>query len=419
MTGADALCVIAGLDPAPIALQAAAWALTVADLQLADPRTGYLWNDGGWIANRRRHAENFIGQPGPCDPPGTTQLLAEHHLDLAQLGRLAYLPIADFDGAHSGLAGELPEEGEQILIRLLDWALAAATHPGTPHAWTETRPSPTGHRTDEDRVWTAAHRLPQTPVPLHLRVATSPHRSGVAYAISPGPEGVPAWVHEALPPLAFGTGPSLPAAMAMAEHAATEAAAGATVLRTADHPLLIPHPAPEEDPQPAALIAQAALHGHILDLYTLVAGLRSPAQAELRGSDCTYTSPSTGHWPDADDGVPATLSADIGADRHVPATRTGEEANTAPVDSPAFRRHLAQHQAAVTPLAARYLTAADSLPGPAPFSARHAAGVAALRAPDAALLCHLEPRPAGQTDDTGRIIRSLPTDISKLDDFVN
>ncbi|MFC7650440.1 hypothetical protein ACFQX6_66445 [Streptosporangium lutulentum] len=127
-----ALCMLAGLAIQPIAVAAATWALDVADRQLADPQAGYLFDEpGGWVANRRRYAEDWVNETGPVDPPGAIALLRDHTLDLSALGRLGYLPSVDVD-AHPLLAARLPQEGTQILLALLDWALAAATRPAAP-----------------------------------------------------------------------------------------------------------------------------------------------------------------------------------------------------------------------------------------------------------------------------------------------
>jgi len=99
----------------------------------------------------------------------------------------------------------------------------------------------------------------------------------------------------------------------------------------------------------------------------------------------------------------------------LPGTRPGEAANTASVHSLAYRRHLAVHGCALDPFAARYLAAADAAAGPLPFSVRHAAGVAALREADLAVLQALDPRLP--SPDLERVIAELPTEIGQITDF--
>ncbi|WP_329431097.1 hypothetical protein OG339_48910 (plasmid) [Streptosporangium sp. NBC_01495] len=324
-----ALCMVAGMAIQPITVAAATWALTVADRQLADPRAGYLFDEpGGWVANRRRYAEDWINESGPVDPPGARPLLKEHDLDLSALGRVRFTL----------------------------------------------------------------------------------------------PDGVPVWVHHAQPAIRFGTGPSLSAALVMAEHAAMEVAAGADKLRTAERRLLIPRPvAADADPTVTQLIAQAAPGGQVLDLFDLVASLRSFADDVLRSAGrseppMTYTGAAEGHTIGSDDNPElCSITAFIGQNAVLPGTRPGEAANTASVDSLAYRRHLAAHGCALDPFAARYLVAADAVAGPLPFSARHAAGVAALREADLAVLQALDPRPP--SPDLERVIAELPTEIGQITDF--
>lgn len=87
------------------------------------------------MANRCRYAEDWINESGPVDPPGARLLLKEHDLDLSALGRVRFaLPVdAEIDPRWAaGMEEELPQEGTQILLELLDWALAAATRPAAP-----------------------------------------------------------------------------------------------------------------------------------------------------------------------------------------------------------------------------------------------------------------------------------------------
>ncbi|MFE7531309.1 hypothetical protein ACFU7Y_37225, partial [Kitasatospora sp. NPDC057542] len=200
--------------------------------------------------------------------------------------------------------------------------------------------------------WTAALPLPDSPVPLQLRVDEHP-RGGFGYAVHPGPEGVPAWVHHATPALRFGSAGSLPAAIALAEHAGREVAAGARAVRSVERRLLVPRPVPADaDPQSAELIAAAAPREMVLDLYELCAGLRVLADLDGQDDPYLYNPPAGGHWRQGENGPePGAVSAMLGEDHVLAATRPGEPANTAAVDSPAYRRHLAAHAGVAVPRA--------------------------------------------------------------------
>ncbi|MFE4512681.1 hypothetical protein ACFRMQ_00580 [Kitasatospora sp. NPDC056783] len=418
------LCELAGVRVEDVALRAAGWALEVADAELAEPNSGFLDDEGGWTGNRRRFAEDFIGESGPLDPPGCARLLARCPVDFADLGRLDYLPAIDHEAARELRPDheQLTEAGRQILIRLLDWALAAATHQVPARApWQQADPA-NGSAWSADRQpaarWTAAMPLLDSPAPLQLRVEQRRH-GGFGYAVHPGPEGVPAWVHHATPALRFASTDSLPAAMLLAEHAGREVAAGARTVRSFDRRLLIPRPVPADaDPQPAELIAAAAPREMVLDLYELCAGLRALADLDRQDEPYLYNPPADGHWRQGPDGPePGTVSAMLGEDHVLAATRPGEPANTAAVDTPAYRRHLAAHQIAVDPLAEIYLTAAEALPGLTPLHERHRAGAAALHGSDIPTLLRQDPRPQHPGEDLPAIVAALPTDVHAVEDF--
>ncbi len=418
------LCLLAGVDATEVAVRAAGWALEVADAELADPDTGYLDDEGGWTANRRRFAEGFFGESGPLDPPGCARALDGSPVDFAELGRLAFLPADDrkatrvFRPDDEQLAGE----GRQILIRLLDWALAAATHQVTTRGpWQQSDPAE-GIALSSERVplarWIASKPLPDSPVPLQLRVNQRGDRN-FGYAVHPGPAGVPEWVHHATPALRFGSADSLPAAMALAEQAGREVAAGARTVRSFDRRLLIPRPVPAgANPQLAELIAATGSGEMVLDLYELMAGLRALADLDRQSEPYLYNAPADGHWRQGETWPePGTVSAMLGEDHVLAATRPGEEANAAPVDSPAYRRHLAGHAIAIDPLAEVYLAAADALPGLVPLRERHRAGVMALQSVDITELLRHDPRPAHPGEDIAAIVRDLPADVQRVEDF--
>ncbi|MER5638101.1 hypothetical protein ABT095_14230 [Kitasatospora sp. NPDC002227] len=423
-TAQQGLCVLAGIEATEVAVRAAGWALEVADAELADPRTTYLDDEGGWTANRRRAAEGGFGESGPLDPPGCARALDGFPGDFAELGRLAFLPAVFHEVARDFRPDEeqLTEEGRQILIRLLDWALAAATHRVTTRGpWQQSDPAD-GAALSSERTplarWIAAKPLPDSPVPLQLRV-NQRSDGNFGYAVHPGPDGVPEWVHHATPALRFGSADSLPAAMALAEQAGREVAAGARSVRSFDRRLLIPRPVPADaDPQVAELIAATGPGEMVLDLYELTAGLRALAGLDGQSEPYLYNPPADGHWRQGETWPEAgTVSALLGEDHVLAATRPGEDANTAPVDSPAYRRHLAGQAIAIDPLAEVYLTAADAVPGLAPLRERHRAGVAALQAADIAALVREDPRPTHPGEDIAAIVRDLPADVQRVEDF--
>ncbi|MFE2094952.1 hypothetical protein [Streptomyces sp. NPDC059460] len=140
---AQALCTLAGVAGSPAAHTAAAWALEVADQALTDPACGYLYEEGGWTANRRRALEGFVYDSGPLDPPGAGQLIELSPVTLTDLGRgRACLPTTGNSGPVSDDEEKLTRRGTQILLGLLDWALAAATHrPPDHNPWQKVTPT--------------------------------------------------------------------------------------------------------------------------------------------------------------------------------------------------------------------------------------------------------------------------------------
>ncbi len=165
----------------------------------------------------------------------------------------------------------------------------------------------------------------------------------------------------------------------------------------------------------AELITATGTSEMVLDLYELTAGLRALAGLDAQNEPYLYNPPADGHWRQGETWPePGTVSAMLGEDHVLAATRPGKDANTAPVDSPAYRRHLADHAIAIDPLAKVYLTAADAVPGLAPLRERHRAGVEALQAADIAALVRQDPRPPHPED---AIVRDLPADVERIENF--
>jgi hypothetical protein len=396
-----------------LAHTAATWALDIADEALADPAHAHLHTEGGWMANRRRALEGFVGDSGPLTPPGAGRLIEHSPVSLADLGHHpAWLPTTNHYIPRLRTREKAVQRGTQILLGLLDWALAAATHQPPDHTPWQTS-APTGRRDPHTR-WTARMEVPEGTLPLQLRVEQHNDAGGFRYEVRPGPDGVPTVVYEAMP-LRFSSAPSLPAALALAEHAGAEVAAGALQLRTRDRRLLIPRSAPQTGAAPhlADLITAAAPRGNVLGLYDVLANLGT--HTRYRSAHTRYPSPEqAGHRNTQEEAV--TLSAML-TDEELPATRFGEAANTTPVNSPAYRRHLAAHESAIDPFAEAYLAAADALPGQVEIGTRHLAGRTALQSCDLRLLQRSDPRPAPYVEDFAELIGLIPADLSQMEAF--
>ncbi|MBX9363939.1 hypothetical protein [Streptomyces sp. WAC04114] len=61
--------------------------------------------------------------------------------------------------------------------------------------------------------------------------------------------------------------------------------------------------------------------------------------------------------------------------------------------------------------------AADALPGPTSLARRHQAGLAALRARDSRELRRTDPRREPEGEDIAEIIRLLPAELDRIQDF--
>ncbi|MFJ9846957.1 hypothetical protein ACIRYZ_42310 [Kitasatospora sp. NPDC101155] len=96
----------------------------------------------------------------------------------------------------------------------------------------------------------------------------------------------------------------------------------------------------------------------------------------------------------------------------MPSPHHGEEANTAAVDSTAYRRHLAAHRVAIDPFVTRYLAAADSLTGARTFEERHLAGRAALRTTNLDALACQDIKPV--SEPLLRLVKTMPQDPGQL-----
>ncbi|ATM24526.1 hypothetical protein SMD44_p10027 (plasmid) [Streptomyces alboflavus] len=349
-----ALCHLAGIDIAEISLRAADQALSIAQTVLADPAYTTVWDGGGWAGNCRRRSgrDDYAAYQDEFLPPGTERLLNAPGIDIEELGRLVLRPQLDLGELTGDEVHEVPLSwGTSALIDLLDWALAAVTSP--------------------------SH---QAPVQL-TAVGT----------------GLPAAARYA-------------AAQITAAHEAIEDAATRPRRRHGyTHRLVQPVPVvPDADPTLTDLIL-AAHERDVLNIIPFLAGL-----AYLTGKVPACAGSSDGHWDH--EGYSNSFTGTIGGWTGAPpATLASEEANTAPVDSAAFRRHLAAHRAALDPFVVTYLAAADSLTGEVDLASRHRAGAQALREADLAELQAHDPRQRPEDNHQFlRLLASVPADLHEL-----
>ena len=411
-----ALCELAGLEHTATSSRLAQQILEVAAAVLTDETTARaLRRDGGWAGALRMLEESWFG-PLPDDPPGTTAVLAlladMPTQEITALGRrvrrgeLVELAV-QADGGQDAEA-----RGEGLVVELLHWALAVATRPEeTRLDWKQTGPQ----RRD------AVIELPDAATDLWVRAEVDA-RSG-RYQVGPGPREVPGYVHAH--PLRFGRTATLGGAVLLAEHAAAECVAALSTLRTWEFRLLLPRPV-AADACPSLREVLTAVRddgdGRVVDLLDLAATVRDlgDAIAEPLGG------PAGGHYlvgsldPSGTGPSLGTLTGLVVDNLNLPATRPGEEANTAPVDSPRYRRHLLRQRAGFDPLVERFLVAADAVAtGPAPAAVRYAAGRQALQAGDLQALLGVDAIERYHGEDVARWVHALPRDPSQLGAYVN
>ncbi|WP_031049062.1 hypothetical protein [Streptomyces sp. NRRL F-5650] len=399
----EALCKVAGVPAVPLTLRAAQAALTVAEEALADPHFVSLFDGGGWAANRRRDLD--IAWVAHTDeavtPPGAERLVEAFTGDLDMLGMLT---LSEEHALTESLtaAGELEDDvaalGQDTLIWLLDWALAAATRPATPWSW---------YRPEGSKA-------------LHLNVPTS-HPDGVlqlkaeadSYTVSVAApslrenEYVHTWEKR--------DAPSAAAAILLAESAARTAGVAMHYMRDPrKRRLLLPRPVDEQ--------TDLTIHGVIVaahaDAILSFSGLASML-SRLRYRAHTAASAAEGHWrrdaadPDDPDDYTRSLLGYVQVWCGTPGTHDGEPANTALPDSPEYRRHLAAHRAAMDPFVTCYLTAAAQVEDAEDFDDRHRAGAAALRNADLEQLAASDPRSVPQRVLTA--ISAIPLAADEID----
>ncbi|MCL3999208.1 hypothetical protein, partial [Streptomyces lavenduligriseus] len=387
---ARALCHIAGLRTDPVVVQAAEHVLDVATRILADPAHASVYAAGGWTGNCRTYPEGAVHGSAPCLPPGAGTVTDLPEEALQRIGR-------HFCSRHSDTSRtDLTSAGQEVLVHLLDWALAAATRPANRPVWSRDRTDGTLQHTQ--------------PLPDHEGVLTLTATTTGIYRVSLESLGLGdladeddtvEWEREAAP--------SQSAAVLLAEHAAIEAAVCLPFQREHRKQRLLLPAKVSAEPTIRSVIAEA---DYVLGFFTLASVL-----GRLHDRAGCIQGAADGHWRadphcDTPPDRPATLTALISDWCALPSPHYGEAANTASVDSPAYLRHLAAHRAALDPFTTRYLAAADSLPGARTFEERHLAGFAGLRTTDLSALACTEVRPVGE--GLLRLVRSLPQDPAQL-----
>ncbi|MEU6350118.1 hypothetical protein ABZ896_12405 [Streptomyces sp. NPDC047072] len=384
-----ALCHLSGNRPEPALVRAADHALAVAARILADPAHAGLYAAGGWSGSCRSYPEGSVHGADPCIPPGAEQVTDLPDDELIRIGASTLADSSD--------NSRLVQAGQDELVHLLDWALAAATRPHARPDWTREKPL---------ALLRSTQPLAGRDGTLELTASTTgvyrARLHNLKLAELAQEDDTVEWEREAAP--------SQSAAVLLAEHAAIEAAACLPFQREhRQQRLLLPDPV-TDTPTIRTVIAGA---DYVLGFTTLASVL-----GRLRHRVETMYGSADGHWqtdsaaPDDPSDYPASLTAYISDWFALPSPRHGEEANTAAVDTTAYFRHLAAHRAAFDPFVTRYLAAADRLSGSRTFAERHMAGTAALRTTDLAALACQDVRPVRER--LLRLVRSMPDDPDQL-----
>jgi hypothetical protein len=383
-----ALCHLAGNRPDPVLARAAEHALTVAARILADPAHAGLYDAGGWAGSCRTYPDGSVHGADPCIPPGAEEVTGLPDDDLIRIGARTLGGSSD--------DSRLRNAGQDELVHLLDWALAAATRPRSRPAWTREGPLATLRSTQPLTGRDGTLELTASDTGVYRVRLDSLQLSELAHE-----DDSVEWEREAAP--------SQSAAVLLAEHAAIEASVCLPFQREhRKQRLVLPAPAPAE-PTIRTVIAGA---DYVLGLTALAGVL-----GQLRHRVHSAHGAADGHWQTAaTPGDPydylGSLTAYVSDWCALPSPHHGEDANTAAVDHAAYLRHLAAHRAAFDPFVTRYLAAADSLTGNRTFEERHLAGAAALRTTDLAALACQDMRPV--REPVLRLVRSIPHDPDRL-----
>ncbi|MEU5958253.1 hypothetical protein [Streptomyces sp. NPDC047525] len=384
-----ALCHLAGNRPDPVLVQAAEHALRVASQTLADPAHASLYDAGGWSGSCRTYPEGSIHGADPCIPPGAEEVTDLPQADLIRIG--AHTLGGSPNEAH------LLSAGQDELIHLLDWALAAATLSHNGPFWTHERPL---------ALLRSTQPLPGHDGSLELTASsTGVYRvrlAGLGLSELGHEDDTVEWERE--------VAPSQTAAVLMAEHAAIEASVCLPFQREhRKQRLLLPASTPAEPTIRTAIAGADYVLG-----FTAFASILCELPRRVNSAQGA----ADGHWkldpfaPDGQFDCPGSLTAHISDWFALPSPHHGEPANTAAVDSTVYLRHLASQRVAFDPFVARYLAAADSQSGEHTFEERHLAGTAALRTTALDALACQDVRPV--REPLLRLVESIPQNPAQL-----
>jgi hypothetical protein len=404
------LCELAGIAFNASTANLASGVLDIATTVLADQTTARgLQQDGGWAGAVRALVERWPFESDVDDPPGVEALVAL----LAETPRRELAALGQTPVSERWLILPRPEAvavGEDLVVELLHWSVAAATRPAATRLdWRQTG----AQRRD------AAVELPAAATDLWVRAEVD-SRSG-RYQVGPGPREVPSYVRDH--PLRFGRTASLAGAVLLAEHAAAECVAGLATLRTwGESRLFLPRPV-AQDASPALrevlIAARDDGDDRVVDLLDVVATV---GHDHNHNHEVTFTGPAAGHFtlgtPDSGPEL-GTMTALLVDDRSLPWTRIGEAANTAAVDAPAYRRHLLRQRVGFDPLAECFLAAADGVAaGPAPVWIRYDAGREAVQAANLQALLAGDAVDRYRDEDLAEWVQELPSSLDGLADYV-
>ncbi|MFF8271434.1 hypothetical protein ACF059_29205 [Streptomyces sp. NPDC016562] len=254
---ARALCHLVGLSTAPDLVQAAEHALNVATHVLADPAHASVYAAGGWAGSCRTYPEGTVHGTDPCLPPGAETAIDLPEEALQRLGE--HFSSQSTDASRT----DLVTVGQEELVHLLDWALAAATRPSRHRAWNLNQADGTLQHTQPlpDREGTLALTASTTGV---YRVSLD----GLGLVGLADEDDTVEWEREAAP--------SQSAAVLLAEHAANEAAVCPPCQREHRKQRLVVPTAVADAPTIRSVLAGA---DHVLGFSTLASGLAASTTA--------------------------------------------------------------------------------------------------------------------------------------------
>ncbi|MEV7775902.1 hypothetical protein [Kitasatospora sp. NPDC086791] len=392
---AHALCILASFPDSSLARRAAEHALQHAKMVLENPTYASLYDGGGWIGQCITVASDTPLDAGhkPIWMLPETESLLDRFSETEELGKLS----PDFTEAEDRRDPETAgSRGNSALQEMLNWALAAATRPAGPERYWRRGGG----------IWTAQLNGGQETIRAEVD-RNADYQIHLLWAGLPDDNAI---VKEKTHHVA--------ASVLAAEYMGITATIADPFKTEAGNRLANPQDIqPDADPLEAELIL-AAPYTRILDITGLAGVLTfiDHRVGETPGAAAGHLTPGTREY-DSDQHYMNSLTSWFMEYGGIPATRRGEAANTASVDSPEFRRHLARHRAALDPFTACYLAAADRDPQLADFADRHAAGVRALRAAGFDELLARDPRQL--PDAIAKFAAAIPEDVDRLRQWAN